>query len=511
MKEKIVGICVCMLVIATALPAAGTLNKNIETNGAQHSSSGIEWEKSYGGDEFDWFYDAQPTRDGGYIATGITEEDGIFYAWLLKVNATGGEEWRTVNHQFFGTTLETNILVQCVRQAPVPDDGYLIGGLGVYYNTYHGYWFASGYLWKVNSTGSTEWFKPLTNEEEEWSYVPFVFETYDTTGWMCAGFYAQGNPQGYTLDIGLFKTDLNGNLIWGEHYDEGGVSEFVRSIWKTTDGGYFLSGTSQDRYCMIKTDSNGTKSWSQIFNGPGYEYSAVMGCRQTPDGGYIMSGLTDSYGAGGTDMWIIKTDGLGNKQWNKTYGGPNNDRNYGMDATDDGYVFVVIKNAYITSGTKEDTWIVNTDSQGNPEWELLIEEEGTQWSQSIVQTKDKGFIIGGRTGAIDSPASDGLLLKIAPFPHLDLKITGGLGVKVTITNNGSGDAIQVPYKLSVNGGILGLINETKNGTIDILAGNYKSFLGFFFRFGTIAITVSVGVKEKTATAFLLGPFVLRVK
>jgi hypothetical protein len=507
MKEKIVGIIICMLVIATAVPAVGILNKNIETNGASLLPPGVEWEQTYGGDEFDWFYDVQPTRDGGYIATGMTEEDGLFYAWILKVNALGEEEWSTVNHQFFGTTIEANILVQCVRQAPEPDDGYLVGGLGVYYNAYYGYWFASGYLWKVNSTGSTDWLKPIGNDSEEWIYVPFVFETYDDTGWMCAGFYAQGNPQGYTMDIALFKTDLNGNLIWGEHYDEGGDSEFVRSIWNTTDGGYFLAGTNLESFCMIKTDSDGTKIWSQIFDGPGYEYSAVMGCRQTTDGGYIMSGLTDSYGAGGTDMWIIKTYANGTMEWNKTYGGPNNDRNYGMDATyDGGYVFVVIKNAYITSDTKEDTWIINTDSQGNPEWELLIEEEGTQWCQPIVQTNDGGFILAGRTGAMGSEASDGLLLKVAPFPHLDVEIKGGIGVKVDIANNGLGDAIAVPWEITVKGGIFGMINKTVNGIIDIEAGKSETVsTGILFGLGPITITAKIAYKEVTAekTIFLI--------
>lgn len=518
MNKKIVGIWIGMLLLATTVPVVGTLNANFETKKALLLPPGVEWEHTYGGDEFDWFYDTQPTTDGGYIATGMTEEDNMYYAWLLKVNATGEEEWSAVNHEFNGTAIESEILVQCVRQAP--DGGYLVGGMGRYYLPNPGVWVYPGYLWKVNAAGSTEWLKLIANEQEGWFYVPFVFETYDNTSWMCTGFYIGfTSPTDYFMDVGLFKTDLDGNLLWGNHYDVGQDYnyEFARSLWMTTDQGYFLSGTSAvdstinvGGLCMIKTDSAGTLQKKAIFDGPGYEYSAAMGCRQTTDG-YIMSGLTDSYGAGKTDLWIIKTDENFTMEWNKTYGGPNYDRNYGMDATDTGgYVFTVIKNAYSVSGTKEDTWIINTDTLGNPEWELLIQEEGTQWIQPIIQTQDGGFILAGRTGAMESADSDGLLLKVAPFPHFDIEFKGGLGIKVKITNSGKGDAMQVPYKLTANGGLLGLINETKTGTIDLPAGNYWSFLGLYMRLGKATFVVKIAEKEKTVTAMLLGPFVFGV-
>jgi hypothetical protein len=489
------------------------MNKDNGMNTLPLQSSEVEWEYTYGGDEFDWFYDVQPTADDGYIATGITVEDGMNYAWLLKVDVDGEEEWSTVNYEFNGTQIEADIIVSCVRQTP--DEGYLVGGLGRYYNTFHGYWFAAGYLWKVDSTGVTEWLKSFGNEEEEWYYVPFVFENYDGTGWMCGGFYLEGTPASYILDIALFKTDLDGNLLWSKTYDEGRDWEMVRSLLNTQpDDGYFLSGSSLENpnsynggFCMIKTDSAGNKEWGAIFDGPGHDFCPTMGCRQTTDGGYIMSGLTNSYGAGGTDLWIVKTDSDGAMEWDTTYGEPNDERNYGMDATDDGgYVFIVIKNAFSAGGTKEDTWIINTDSEGNPEWDLLLEEDGTQWPQSIVQTSDGGFIVAGRTGSIGNPSSDGMLLKVGPFPHLDLEITGGLGIEVSITNNGLGDAIGVPYELTVTGGILGLINTTITDTIDIDAGATETISsGLLFGLGGIEITVKVGVKEGAAqgTQFLI--------
>ena len=508
MKRKIIGICICMLVIATALPAVGTTNNDIEKKVASFFPPGVEWEYTYGGGEFDWFYDIIPTSDGGYVATGLSEIDNMFYAWLLKISSDGSEEWSVINNDFYGYDIDYDILVNCVIETP--DNGYLVGGMGEYYNNYYSTWFAAGYLWKVDVLGVTEWLKPIVNETEPWFLAPQDCKSFDETGLMYAGYYVgyySPSPADYYLDVALFKTDFDGNLLWYQNYDFGHDWETARSLDKTTDDGYYMAGASLDApfsnnggYIMIKTDSDGVIEKQKMFETPGFDYGSAKGCHQTADGGYIISGITDYYGAGGTDLWIIKTDEDFNEKWNKTSGGPNNERCYGMDATEDGgFVFVVIKNASYVGGTKDDTWIINMDGQGNLEWELLIEESGVQWSQSIVQTDDGGFIVAGRTGTIPSPDSDGLIIKIGPFPHFVVDIKGGLGVIAAITNDGLGDAIGVPWEIRVTGGILGMINVTKTGTIDLLAGETQSIsTGLFFGLGSITITVEVGVIEETA-------------
>jgi len=232
----------------------------------------------------------------------------------------------------------------------------------------------------------------LINEEEEWLLGAMVFENFDNNGWMCGGFYLEGDLTGFVLDVALFNTDFDGNLNWYKSYDLGLNFEFARSIWKTDDEGYYLAGSSlistfseTGGYCMIKTDKVGNKEWEIKYDESGWDYCNVMGCRQTTDGGYIISGITDSFGTGDTDLWFFKIDENGTKMWNKTYGGPNNDRHYAMDATENqgeqGYVFLVTKNAGSISGTKDDIWIINTDTEGNTEWQLLLEQEGIQYTQ----------------------------------------------------------------------------------------------------------------------------------
>ena len=175
----------------------------------------------------------------------------------------------------------------------------------------------------------------------------------------------------------------------------------------------------------------------------------------------------------------------------------------GPNVTDEGYVFVIVKNAWKSSEPKEDLWIIATDKEGNPEYELQIEEDGTQWLQGIHQIEDKGFILVGRNGVLSSSDCSGMIMEIAPFPHFDIEIKGGMGINVVITNDGYGDA---------KGGFLGLVNKTKTGLVNIPSEGSQTYsTGLLFGFGKISITVNVGIKEKTATAFIFGPLILGVK
>jgi len=92
MKTKIVGILVIMLLMATALPAVGTMNK-IEEKTNSVLLGGVEWSKTYGGDESDRFVFVDQADDGGYFAGGSTEESNTQHPWLIKTDSDGNEEW----------------------------------------------------------------------------------------------------------------------------------------------------------------------------------------------------------------------------------------------------------------------------------------------------------------------------------------------------------------------------------------------------------------------------------
>ena len=467
MNGKIVGTFVMTLLIATAvLPVVGTMNevKDICNESNCSMQPTVEWEKTFGGDEFDWIYSVEQTNDGGYIACGVTEESGMGYVWLLKLDSGGNEEWSVVNHDLNASKMtSTDMQVTATYVIQTADGGYIVAGEGVTDVVVQGQtiWVQVGYLWKVTATGTTEWLKhDYCDEEELWVELLWRVVEIDD-GYVVSGWKIYFNIQGQVtnMDGMLMKTDENGNVEWEQTYDAGGEDKPC-SLCPTSDGGYLLTGcTDSDdvadgAFWMIKTDDDGNKQWDKIFDGPRFEYSFVRYCFQTSDGGYIMCGNTQSYGAGRVDLWIIKTDSSGNKEWDKTFGGTQNDYTWSFDATTDGgYVFGIAKNYGGFGGTKDDIWIVKTDKDGNAEWKFQIEEEGAQCTRDICQTDDGGYIVAAATASVGNVKCDAYLVKIAPFenqrPNKPAKPTGPSSGKPdreytfsTSTTDPDGDSLQ---------------------------------------------------------------------
>jgi hypothetical protein len=208
-------------------------------------------------------------------------------------------------------------------------------------------------------------------------------------------------------DFWLVKTDTSGNLQWNKTYG-GAEKEGAYSIVQTDDGGYALAGPTYSfgmgngDFWLVKTDANGEVQWNKTYGGTNWEEPRCM--IKTSDGGFAIAGFTTSYGAGGRDFWLIKTDSNGNEQWNKTYGGAGNEEAYSIVQTVDGGYALLGTTLSFGAGWG-DFWLVKTDSLGNVEWsktygEALYLEEAS----SIIQTVDGGFALaGGKEGPAVPP------------------------------------------------------------------------------------------------------------
>ena len=176
------------------------------------------------------------------------------------------------------------------------------------------------------------------------------------------------------------------------------------SAQQTTDGGYIIVGVTasygagKDDVWLIKTDSTGNKIWDKTFGGP--ENDMGISVQQTSDGGYIVTGRTRSYGNGLDDVWLIKTDSEGNKTWDKTFGGTQFDGGSQVRQTTDGG-YIIVGNVNNNGGGDGDLWVIKTDTNGNLIWDKIFDGEGTPLSHdsgsSIALTSDGGYIIAGGT------------------------------------------------------------------------------------------------------------------
>ena len=144
------------------------------------------------------------------------------------------------------------------------------------------------------------------------------------------------------------------------------------SIIQTSDGGYVLAGYTGSfgagglDVWLVKVDSSGQMQWNETYGGSNNDtaYSLV----QTRDGGFALAGYTQSFGAGGSDFWLIKTNSAGRVEWNQSFGGTGEDVAYSLTQTEDnGFALVGSSNSSGTPG-KNDFWLVKTDEAGKMEW-----------------------------------------------------------------------------------------------------------------------------------------------
>jgi predicted secreted protein len=197
-------------------------------------------------------------------------------------------------------------------------------------------------------------------------------------------------------DAWLIETDANGNQVWDKTYGGTG-DEFANVVQQTADGGYIIAGITKSfgagayDFWLIKTDGNGNNLWEKTFGGNRSDHAYSV--QQTADGGYLIAGLTESFGAGGSDAWLIKTDANGNQMWDKTYGGTGDDTfaQVAQQTLDGGYV-----SAGATMD-RSDAWLIKTDVYGNKIWDKTF--GGSDWDEAycVQQTAGGGYIIAGRT------------------------------------------------------------------------------------------------------------------
>lgn len=294
------------------------------------------WTKRYGGMSDDIGYSVQQTTDSGFVIAGLTFSSGTGNSdiWLLKTNAIGDTLWT----QTYGGTLSDEGYSVC----QTADGGYVITG-----STCAGTYF---WLLKTDVNGDTLWTK--TYGEFPWNIGLSVQQTSDG-GYILAGYTWVGM---YSLGY-LAKTDSVGDSLWTKTFSFADCGFY--SVLETSDEEYILSGFSGSDALLLKTDDNGDTLWTKTYgNTQGSDYGMLV--QHTSDGGYIVAGMTQRGNSGPYDFYLIKTNAFGDTLWTKTIGGSFDDKGWsGQQTSDGGYILTGYTNSF--GGTDSDVWLIKTE------------------------------------------------------------------------------------------------------------------------------------------------------
>jgi hypothetical protein len=313
-----------------------------------------------------------------------------------------------------------------------------------------------------------QWIRTFGGSGEDSIYAP-VQQTSDE-GYILAGStYSFGAG---ASDLWVVKLNSKGEIDWQKVY--GGISyDIAYSIRQTNDGGYIVAGETASfgagNYdCWIlKLSQTGTIEWQKTYGGSGEDYAFSI--EQTTDGGYIAVGVTSSFGAGAEDAWVLKLDSDGNIQWQQTYGGSSKDYAWFIQQASDGG-YIIGGETYSFGDASDNGWILKLSSSGDIEWERIYGGSDQDWFSTVQQTSDGGYAVCGSSSSFGAGSSDGWVLKLASNGDIEWQRTyggssadaarsvektsdGGYIVGATTSSFGAGDSDYFILKLFSDGDI----------------------------------------------------------
>ena len=308
------------------------------------SAGDVFWERTYGGIAADVGTDMQVTPDSGFIIVGYTASwgNGKRDICLIKASSDGTQEWIKT---FGGVADEEAYSVQVTA-----DSGFIICGTTMS--------FGSGgdlYLIRTDRNGDTLWTKTYGGTAGESGAAVRV--TSD------GGFVAVGNTGSFGVgysSIYLVRTDPNGDTLWTAAYG-GARADLGYDVERTNDNGFILSGATvpagqnyYDAY-LVKVDSTGRQEWEALY-GDAYDDRAYS-VAPTIDGGYVLTGTTESNRGRKIDIYLVKTDPVGGIEWDTAYGGVESDygRMVGVDGAGD---FLMAGSTYSYSEGGSDLYLM---------------------------------------------------------------------------------------------------------------------------------------------------------
>jgi len=424
-----------------------------------------QWSKYIGGEDTEKFLAMQETSDGGLITAGTlehwTRDDTDFY--IVKTDSEGDVEWS----KNYGDTKDDG----AYAVAQTGDGGYVVAGDTKSY----GAGLTDLWLIKIDSQGEMVWDKVYGGAKGEAAYSILVLGD--------GGYLMTGSTASYgagSNDLWVLKTDADGTVLWNNTYG-GTKSDMGNEIIPTSDGGYMIVGETSsygagwNDVWLLKMSSDGSIMWNHTYGGS--KDDKGIGITEASDGGYVIVGSTESFGDGFVEVYVVKVDSEGTLEWEKNYGGADNDIARSVVGSPDGGYLVVGDTLSYGAG-EYDVWLLAVSGDGEMTGDATFGGELREQAFKIVATSDDGFVIAGRTWSFGT-SGDAYMVKITmeepdlPDPaefvlsnlvvsHTTVETEETVTVSVTVANVGE-ESGSYTAELLVDGSKVGEETATLEG------------------------------------------------
>lgn len=403
----------------------------------------VLWTKTYEEQAHTFINDMQITSDGGYILGGMTSdwEDSEYFFYVVRTNSAGDVIW---TKKVGGPGLNEEFLYGIQE---TNDGGFVLAGATYSY----GAGMADNFIVKLDEDGNTTWANAYGGTSSDFINDIYVNQdgSFIATGYTTS--YGAGNN-----DVFLMKINSNGSLAWTKTYG-GTIAEDGESVIQTNDGGYIITGSTSsygeggNDVLVIKTDMNGNLQWSRAYGTTGHETGATI----TQQDQYYIIGGGISGAIGGNDGAILKIDLSGNLLWAKAYGGDDYDVNYRLSIVrDGGYVFGGATNSFDQSSIG-DSYLVKTDVDGNTG---DCHELDLTYATAVITPTVNAVSMSLNSGYTDYGSS--VISSNVTFESRDLIIDAELlGTNVNCFG-GSDGAVDI----TIDGGVFPMVFDWSNGS-----------------------------------------------
>lgn len=394
--------------------------------GIAAKSQPLTFQKTYGSSVNEIGSFVQPTLDGGYImcgAKGVPGTIGYYDYYLVKVDKYGDVAWTKT----IGDSLNDEQAL-CVRQ--LQDGSYIV------YGNHSASSSSTAWLVKTDEYGNVTW-----NMEQQGSFSSrygYSLVIAPDGGYQTASL---DNGPGTNDYFQLQKTEYTGKPQWGPKNIVQGIGN-SSSLAVTKDNNYVAVGTTNVFFdastknnimaiSLMKMNISGTVLWSKTYmvnSGTlSYNYLQGFGVTASSDGGYVICGSTNIKANGGTDIFLLKTNGSGDSLWSKNYGGYANDVALSIKEIPAGG-FVLTGNTKSYGSGSTDIFILRTTANGDSLWMRTYGGAGLELAGNIEVTDDGGFAVIGTTNSFGNGQNDFLLIRTdskGGIPDATISYTAG--------------------------------------------------------------------------------------